>query len=129
MTTSCASACGSADVGTADRLGSYSLGAHLAADFRRHRFRVRNLKIRVTGAEFPAEDGLRYQFEDGSAVLGDYFQPCQAAQHGEIDTAEAEAREEDVDAVAQRLVVERVDGVRQGIRAVGVRPSVIHFGV
>ena len=59
----------------------------------------------------------------------DHFQPRKFSHHGEIDSAEAEARQQDVDAVSERLIVQRVDGFGDRFRTVGVGPSVFHFGV
>ena len=85
--------------------------------------------MRTFGEGVAAEEGFFYQLENRSAIFGDDFQPGQLSQHGEIDAAETDAREKDVDAVADRLVVERVDGVGNGFGAVGLGPSVFHFGV
>src|SRR5579872_575738 len=56
--------------------------------------------------------GFPRQFEDGPAILRNHFEPGEAAHHGEINSAEAESRQEDVDAVAERLVIERLHGLR-----------------
>src|ERR1700690_2726123 len=69
------------------------------------------------------------QFEDGLTVFGDDLPPGEAAEHREIDSAEADARDKDVDAVAERLVVERVDSVGDGLCAVSVGPAIVHFFV
>ncbi len=47
--------------------------------------------IRVCGALAASEEGFLYQLEDRAAIFGDYFQPGEAAHHGEIDAAETEA--------------------------------------
>ena len=47
----------------------------------------------------------------------------------EVDSAETHSRDEDVDAIAERLVLERADGVGDGFRIVRKRPATFHFGV
>ena len=47
-----------------------------------------------------------YQFGDRAAIFRDYFPPGEAAEHGEVDSAEAETGDQDVYAVAESLVVE-----------------------
>ena len=69
------------------------------------------------------------KLEDGGTVLRDDFPPGEAAQHGEINSPEAYASEKNIDPIAKRLVVERINGVGNGFRTVGVRPAVVHFGV
>src|SRR5208337_4951140 len=70
-----------------------------------------------------------YEIENGPAILGDHFQPCHLPHHGEIDAAETEARQEDVDAITQGLVIQRVDCMRQRLRTISLDPSPIYFGV
>ena len=52
----------------------------------------------------PRRKSLASEFEDGPAIFRNYFPPGESAEHGEIDSAEADARDEDVDAIAERLV-------------------------
>src|SRR5256712_7580593 len=76
-----------------------------------------------------SEEPFSHQLENGWAIWRDYFQPRQFSHHREIDAAETEASEEDVDAVTERLVIERLDRLCQCFGAVGVGPTVFHFGV
>ena len=66
---------------------------------------------------------------NGSPILANHFHPRELAHHREIDSAETETRKEDVDAIAQRLVMQRLYGLRQRFRAVGLGPSVFDLGV
>ena len=59
----------------------------------------------------------------------DEFQPCGRTTLPEVDSPETHASDEDVDAIAQRLVLERTDGVGHGFRAVGMVPAMLHFRV
>src|SRR5580692_8003116 len=86
-------------------------GAGFAGDFRGYDFFVDRFGLGTFGARIAAEDGFFYQLENGPAIFQDDFWPSQFPHHGEIDAAETDARQENVDAVAERLVVERVDGV------------------
>src|SRR5712692_2214815 len=74
-------------------------------------------------------EGFLYEAKDGAAVLGDGFGPGEAAHLWEIDAAEAEAGDEDIDAVAEGLVGDGGYSVGDGLRAVGFGPAVLHFGV
>src|ERR1039458_5397520 len=78
------------------------------------------------GAGFEA---FPYEFEDGSPILCDHLYPGHFPQHGEIDAAETDACQEDVDAITQGLVVQRFDRLRQRLRAVRLSPAFIHFGI
>src|SRR5579871_257883 len=70
-----------------------------------------------------------YQFKDCSPILHYYLHPCLRSHLREIDSAETEACNEDVDAVAHRFVIGGVDGVCDGFRGVSVVPSVLHLGM
>src|SRR5712692_3788924 len=74
-------------------------------------------------------EGFFYEAKDGAAVLGDGFGPGEAAHLREIDAAEAEAGDEDIDAVADGLVGDGGYSVGDGLRAVGFGPAVLHLGV
>src|SRR5216684_1182789 len=74
-------------------------------------------------------EGFFYEAKDGAAVLGDGFGPGEAAHLREIDAAEAEAGDEDIDAVAEGLVGDGGYSVGDGLRAVGLGPAVLHLGV
>ena len=65
------------------------------------------------------------EFEDGLTVFRDYFPPGEAAQHGEIDSAETEARDQDVNAIAKRLIIQRIHGLGDGF---GVALLFVVFG-
>src|SRR5271157_2695981 len=67
---------------------------------------------------------LPYKLEDGSPILRHYLHPCHFPHHGEIDAAETEARQEDVDAITQGLVVQRLDRMRQRLRTISLDPPV-----
>src|SRR6516225_1401545 len=87
------------------------LGAELASDFRWDCILIRSFAVGISRQARFAEEGLFHKLENRLAILCDHFQPCQATHHGEIDAAETKAREEDVDAIAERLIVERVDSI------------------
>ena len=57
---------------------------------------------------------------NGSPILIDQFQPGQRPHLREINSAETHSRDENIDAIAQRLVIQRIDGLRDGFRAVGL---------
>src|SRR5258706_456368 len=40
-----------------------------------------------------------YKLEDGPPILRNHLHPCHFSHHGEIDAAETDSREEDVDAI------------------------------
>ncbi len=77
----------------------------------------------------PGEVAFAGEAEDGATILVDKFRPGGDAHLAEIDAAEADAREEDVDTVAQGLAFEGSYGMGDGLRAVGVSPAKFHFGV
>src|SRR6266852_8168241 len=101
----------------------------------RHRFarlRLRHRDRRNPGGR--ATPGTRlepfpYKLEDGSPILRNHLQPCHFPHHWEIDSAETDSRKEDVDAITQGLVVQRVDRMRQRLRTIRLSPAVIHFGM
>ena len=62
-------------------------------------------------------------------VLVDDFEPGERAHLREVDSAETHSRDKDVDAVAERLILERADGVGDGFGIVRKRPAAFHFGV
>ena len=52
----------------------------------------------------PGLQSLVHKFRDRPAIFRDYFPPGVAAEHGEINSAEAEARDQNIDAASQWLV-------------------------
>ncbi len=54
----------------------------------------------------PWPEPLPYQFEYCVPIFENRFQPGEAAHLRKIDSPEAEARDKDVDAITQRLVVQ-----------------------
>src|SRR5438270_8462608 len=61
------------------------------------------------------------------AVLRHDFEPGEPTHHWKINSAETHAGKKNVDAIAERLVIERLDRVRNGFGAIRVAPTVIHF--
>src|SRR5580698_4454436 len=74
-------------------------------------------------------NALPDQFENGSPILGNHFNPCHLAHHREINAAESDSCEENVNAVAEGLVTQRFDGIRQSLRTISLRPAIIHLSV
>src|SRR5713101_4319246 len=74
-------------------------------------------------------ESFLYKTENGAAVFGYGFGPGEAAHLGEVDAAEAESRDQDVDAVPERLVCD--GGYRLGnrFRAVRFGPAMLYLGV
>ena len=83
----------------------------------------------IFGACAAAEDGFLDQLKDRPPILRHYLHPCELSHHREIDAAETQAGDQDVDAITQALVVQGVDGFRERFRTVGVGPAIFHFGV
>lgn len=81
----------------------------------------------ILGAGFASEDCLFRELENGAAIFVDHFDPGHASHHWKIDAAEKHAGDENVEAKAEGLVVERIDGLGDGFGAVGLRPAVSHF--
>jgi hypothetical protein len=77
----------------------------------------------------PSGEALAHQIENGGAILEDYFDPGEWAHLREVNAAEAEPGDENVDAVAKRFVLERDDSVGQSGTAIGNCPAPLHFGV
>ena len=105
------------------------LGAHFAWDIRGCYVFICILDVGVCWSSSATEEGLSYQLENGLAVLSNHLQPCHFSHHREIDPAEAEARKEHIDAITKRLVIQRVDCLGQRFGAVGVDPTIFHFGM
>src|SRR5712692_288014 len=82
-----------------------------------------------SGPAVPGSESFSYEAEDGVSILINQFQPGQRTHLGKIDSAETHAGNENVDPVAQRLVLERIDSLRHGFWAVGVSPPLSHFGM
>src|SRR5208282_5052965 len=47
----------------------------------------------------------------------------------EIDAAETKPRQEDIDAITERLLIQRLDRSRQRLRTIRFGPALIHFRV
>src|SRR5579862_5502518 len=75
------------------------------------------------------EETFLHQFKDRAPIFRDYLQPGKLPHHGEVDSTEAQPRDEDVDAISQGLIVERIDGMGYGFRTISMRPAIFHFGV
>src|SRR5260370_20072547 len=73
-------------------------------------------------------EGFFYEAKDGAAVLGDGFGPGEAAHLREIDAAEAEAGDEDIDAIADGLGGDGGYSGGDGLRAAGLGPAAPHLG-
>ncbi len=70
----------------------------------------------------PPSEPLPDQFDNCPPIFENRFHPCEAAHLREINSAETEARDKDVDAITQRLVVQRIHRLFDGLRAVRVGP-------
>src|SRR6266478_3325884 len=77
----------------------------------------------------PSSQRLPDEFEDCASILRDHFHPCRATHHREVDPAETETREQDVDAKTQRLMIKRIDSLFYCLRTVRISPSVLHLGM
>src|SRR6266436_10442647 len=60
----------------------------------------------ATGAAVPGNETLLHEGGDSTAILINQLQPRQRAHLGEIDSAETHPSDENIDAIAQRLVLE-----------------------
>src|SRR5581483_2883373 len=87
------------------------------------------LNIGIPRFGFTTEDAFSYQVENGLAIFENHSEPCHFPHHRKIDAAETQSRKKDVHAIAERLVVERIDCMGQRLRVVGVRPAVVHLGM
>jgi len=68
----------------------------------------------------------RTSFEIVPRFSRNHSPPGEAAEHGEVRfRGSRDGRDQDVYPVSQILVMQRVDGLRDAFRAVGVRPAVI----
>src|SRR5467141_4895665 len=67
---------------------------------------------RVGGPATPSGETLFDEAGNGTAILIDQFQPGQRTHLGEINSPETHAGDENVYAIAQRLVFERIDSLR-----------------
>src|ERR1700675_2253648 len=77
----------------------------------------------------PGGEPLAHEAGNGAPVLIDQLQPRYGTHLREIDSPEAHSRYENVDAIAQWLVLQGDDGLRHGLRAVRMSPSVFYFRV
>jgi|SRR5580692_6106407 hypothetical protein len=79
--------------------------------------------------EYPSEHSLLEQPQDRSAIFDNDPQPRRLPQHREIDSAKTKTREENIDAIAHMLIVQRGNCLSQCFRAVGLSPAVVHLGM
>src|SRR5437588_3738727 len=120
-----ASACQIVFAPAAKPLNSYWLRADLR--LRSRTLFIDNFAMRILRpAHLRPEHGFFYQLENNAPVLRDHLHPRELAHHGEINSAETQARDQNVDAVPHRLIVQRIDGVGHGFRTIGLCPSVFH---
>src|SRR5216684_9023509 len=56
----------------------------------------------------PGAESLLREVEDGLPILRNHFHPGEAAHLREINSPETEPRDKDVDAITERLVIERI---------------------
>src|SRR5947207_5103769 len=87
------------------------------------------MNVRVFRTRTASEDGFFHQPKNSAAILRHDFQPSPFAQHREIDSAETETGEKNIDAVTERLVIERLDRLGQRFRAVSMGPAVLDLRV
>src|SRR6202030_2566038 len=95
-------------VGTSNQLAQPS--APCAISFAR--LRLRHGDGRNPCRRAPPSTSLKpfpYKLEDGSPILRNHLQPCHFPHHGEINAPETDSRKEDVDAITQGLVVQRLN--------------------
>src|SRR5260370_1105920 len=77
----------------------------------------------------PSRETLPDEAGNGMAILINQFQPRQRTHLGEIDSPETHSGDENIYAIAQRLVLEGIDSMSDGFRAVGMSPPGSHFGM
>src|SRR5258708_4467740 len=77
----------------------------------------------------PGAESLLREVEDGPPILRNHFHPGEAAHLREINSAEAEPCDKNVDAITQRLMVERIHRLFDGLRTVRARPRNAYFAV
>src|SRR5712664_661236 len=76
---------------------------------------------RHSGAQ-PSSEPLPYQFQNCAPIFENRFHPCKAPHLRKIDSSEAEACDKDVDAITQRLVIERIHRFSDGLGTVRAGP-------
>src|SRR5713101_1527605 len=96
------------------------------------RLRLRHRDRRNPGGR--ATPGTRlepfpHELEDSPPILRNHLHPCHLPHHRKINSAEANPCEEDVDAIAKRLIVQRIDRSRQSLRTISLSPPTIHLGM
>src|SRR5882757_9325648 len=84
---------------------------------------------RVIGSAAPRSETLPDKTGNRTAILINQFQPRQRTHLGEIDSSETHSGDENVYAIAQRLVLERIDSLSHGFGAVHLSPPRFHLGV
>src|ERR1700676_4595293 len=84
---------------------------------------------RFVGSGLAMGEGFFYQAEDGAPVFSDGFDPSEATHLREVDTAETEAGDKDIDAVAEGLVRDGGYGVGDCFRTVRFGPAALHLGM
>src|SRR5271155_6267259 len=66
---------------------------------------------------------------NGTPIFRNHLQPCHYAHLREVDSPEAQPREENIYAIAQRLLMKQIDGLFDGLPTVGTGPSILHLGM
>src|SRR5271168_2149683 len=72
---------------------------------------------------------LPNEFENDVAIVQDRFCPRPNTHLREVNSAETQACDEDVDAISQGLVIERIDRMFNGLWAIRICPSDAHLGM
>jgi len=75
----------------------------------------------------PCSESLPYQFDYCVPIFENRFHPCAGAHLWKINSQETEAWDKDVDAITQRLVIERIHCLFDCLRTVRVSPPNSHF--
>src|SRR6267143_7209670 len=70
----------------------------------------------------PSSEPLPYQCENCASIFENRLQPGEAAHLRKINSPEAESRDKDVDAMTQRLVVQRIHRLFDCLRTVRTGP-------
>src|SRR6185312_13597923 len=84
---------------------------------------------RCRGGMQPSAESLLYKLRDRAPVFDRYLQPRKAPHLREINSPETQSRDKNVDAVTQRLLVERIHRLLDCLRTIRVRPTDAHLGV
>src|SRR6266481_6598744 len=102
---------------------------HRVSECGKNRIGLRGLRhtgssyfVGVWDAWAASGESFLYEAEDGAAVLRYGFEPCEASHLGEIDTSETKPGDQNVDAIAERLVRDGVHCFCNRFRTVRFRP-------